>query len=220
MPDLPSPLKSDPETERYRLFDAVASWVAAASAEDPLLLVLDDLQWAAKPTLLLLRHVVRSPEPTRLLVIGTYRDTELGRSHPLAEVIADMRREGAVERVSLLGLDASGVTTYLEEAAGRALCDDDIALARAVYEETEGNPFFVREVVRHLTETGAIQRRAGRWTTRLPVEELGIPESVRDVVGRRLSRLSDGANRTLRLAAVVGSVFDLAVVRTATGVDP
>ncbi len=89
LPDLPAALRSDPETERYRLFDAVAVWLASASAQAPLLLVLDDLQWAAKPTLLLLRHVVRSPETARLLVIGTYRDTELDHDHPLLEILAD-----------------------------------------------------------------------------------------------------------------------------------
>ena len=101
VPDVPPPLRSDPETERYRLFDAAAAWLAAVSAEEPLLLVLDDLQWAAKPTLLLLRHVVRSPEARRVLVLGIYRDTELGHDHPLVEVLADLRRQGGVERLSL-----------------------------------------------------------------------------------------------------------------------
>src|SRR5438093_464453 len=86
-PPCPPPLHSDPETERYRLFDAVTAWLAAASAEVPLLVVLDDLQWAAKPTLLLLRHVVRSAETMRLLVLCTYRDSELVHDHPLIEVI-------------------------------------------------------------------------------------------------------------------------------------
>ncbi|MGH9004741.1 MAG: AAA family ATPase, partial [Acidimicrobiia bacterium] len=77
VPDLPPPLRSDPETERYRLFDAVGSWLTHASRAEPVLLVVDDLQWAAKPTLLLLRHVARFPEPIRVLVLGTYRDTEI-----------------------------------------------------------------------------------------------------------------------------------------------
>src|SRR5207245_10538489 len=77
VPDLLPALRSDPETERYRLFDAVAAWLGAASDEEPLLLVLDDLQWAAKPTLLLLRHVMRPAMPARLLILATYRDTEL-----------------------------------------------------------------------------------------------------------------------------------------------
>src|SRR5581483_66617 len=127
---------------RYRLFDAVAVWLAGISLESPVLLVLDDLQWAAKPTLLLLRHVLRSPEPARFLVLGTYRDSELGRGHPLAELLANLRRDGNLERLSLTGLDQSGVVAFMEQAAGHDLGDEGRLLARAVYEETEGNPFF------------------------------------------------------------------------------
>ena len=108
VPGLAPPLRSDPETERYRLFDAVAAWLADVSAEAPVLLVLDDLQWAAKPTLLLLRHVLRSAEPLRLLVVATYRDSDLGRDNPLTEFLADLRRLDGVERLSLTGLDGAG----------------------------------------------------------------------------------------------------------------
>src|SRR5207249_3291593 len=101
VPALPPPLQSNPETERYRLFDAVAAWLAVASADQPLVLVLDDIQWAAKPTLLLLRHVARSSEAMRLLVLGTYRDTELAHDHALIEVVADLRRQGVGDRLSL-----------------------------------------------------------------------------------------------------------------------
>ena len=214
VPGLPAPLRSDPDTERYRLFDAVAAWLTAASSDEPVLLVLDDLQWAAKPTLLLLRHVVRAGGG-RVLVIGTYRDTELTHDHPLVEVVADLRRQGGVERLSLSGLDDVGVTTMVEQSAGQALDDAGLALARAVYEETEGNPFFVREVLRHLAETGAVERSEEGWNTRLPVDQLGIPEGVRETVGRRLARLSDDTNQALRLAAVVGPEFECAVLQTA-----
>ena len=214
VPELPPPLRSDPEMERYRLFDAVAAWLAAASAEEPLLLVLDDLQWAAKPTLMLLRHVVASTGG-RVLVLGTYRDTELTHDHPLLEVVPDLRRQGGVERLSLSGLDGVGVTAFVEQSSGATLDETGLALARAVYEETEGNPFFVREVLRHLSETGTIERREGSWTTSRPVDQLGIPEGVRDVVGRRLARLSEGTNRVLRVAAVVGPEFELGVVQSA-----
>jgi hypothetical protein len=218
VPGLPAPIRSDPETERYRLFDAVASWLSAASAEEPLLLLLDDLQWAAKPTLLLLRHVVRAGGG-RVLILGTYRDTEPTQDHPLVDVLADLRRQGVVERLSLGGLDDTGVTAIVQQAAGQALDDAGLALAHAIYQETEGNPFFVREVLRHLAETGAIERQQGGWTTRLPVDQLGIPEGVREAVGYRLSRLSSDTNQTLRVAAVVGSEFDLRVVRAAGNVS-
>ena len=169
--------------------------------------------------MLLLRHVVRSPEPKRLLVVGTYRDTELDHDHPLLEVLGDLRRQGVVERFSLMGLDESGVAAFVAQASGQALEKDALLLARAIHLETEGNPFFVREVLRHLTETEDVVRRGDVWSTRLPVEELGIPEGVRDVVGKRLARLSGEANRILRTAAVVGAEFEPELVKAAGGFD-
>jgi class 3 adenylate cyclase/tetratricopeptide (TPR) repeat protein len=219
LPDLPDPLRSDPETERYRLFDAVAAWLAASSADGPVLLVLDDLQWAAKPTLLLLRHILRSGEPMRLLVLATYRDTEVGRAHPLSDFLSETRRMDSVQRLSLSGLAEPAVAVFLERLAGHQLDGDGDVLARAVHRETEGNPLFVREMVRHLIEIGAIRRVEGRWTAVPSVEKLGIPEGLRDVIGRRLSRQSETANQALALAAVAGEEFELPLVQRAGGMD-
>jgi predicted ATPase len=219
VPDLSPPLRSDPGTEQHRLFDAVAAWLAAMSRDQPLVLVLDDLQWAAKPTLLMLRHLARSPDPMRLVVLGTYRDTEVGRTHPLADALGDLRRRAGFERISLPGLDRAGVVSFMEHAAEHALDDQDLALASAIHEETEGNPFFVGEVLRHLTESGAIADGDRRRRTGSPFEEVGIPEGVRDVVGRRLSRLSQATNDVLRLAAVIGPEFDLAVLTDVAGLS-
>src|SRR4029450_5264388 len=82
VPSLPPPLEADPESEQYRLFDAVASWLTMLSAEQPVVLVLDDLHWATKPTLLMVRHVVRTTDPARLLLVVTYRETDIGAEHP------------------------------------------------------------------------------------------------------------------------------------------
>ena len=215
IPGLAPPLRSDPETARYRLFDAVAAWLAGVSAETPVLLVIDDLQWAAKPTLLLLRHVLRSAEPLRLLVVVTYRDSEVGRDPPLTEFLADLRRLEGVERFSLTGLDRAGVSAFVEAAAGHRLTEAEEALPAAVWAETEGHPFFVAEVLRHLAETGRIERRDGRWIITAQIEELGIPDGIREVVGQRLGRLSVEANRSLTIGAVTGLEFDPAVVRVA-----
>ncbi len=217
VPGLPEPLRSDPETERYRLFDAVAAWLSDASMESAVLLVVDDLQWAAKPTLLLLRHVVRSSDPMKLLVVGTYRDTDVGRGHPLAELLADIPRLETAERLPLTGLDVPAVAAFLERAAGHELDEEGGELARVVWRETEGNPFFVAEVLRHLAESKAIEERDGRWVLTAALEDLGIPEGVRDVVGRRLSRLSEAANRVLACASVVGLEFEPALVQAAGG---
>jgi tetratricopeptide (TPR) repeat protein len=217
--DAPPLLRSDPETERYRLFEAVTAWLAASSGHEPVLMILDDLQWAAKPTLLLLRHIARSPKGMRLLIVGTYRDTELHHDHPLVELLADLRGQTGIERLSLSGIDQAAVADFMAQAAGHEMDEEGLALVRAIHAETEGNPFFVREILRHLTETEAIVQRDGRWVTSLAVEELGIPESVREVVGRRVSRLSSEAGRVLRVAAVVGTEFELPVVARVGGFD-
>jgi len=214
---LPEPLRSDPETERYQLFDAVAAWLSDVSEEAPVLLVVDDLHWAAKPTLLLLRHVLRTAERLRLLVVATYRDSDVGRGHPLADLLADLPRLDGAERLLLSGLDVPDVATFIERAAGHDLDEDGSELARAVWRETEGNAFFVVEVLRHLVESGVIEQRDRRWVLARPLEELGVPQGVRDVVGRRLSRLSDEANRVLACASVVGLEFDPAIIVTASG---
>ena len=216
---LPEPLRSDPETERYRLFDALANWLSDVSGDAPVLLVLDDLHWAAKPTLLLLRHVLRSSEPLRLLVVGTYRDSEVGRGHPLSDLLAELRRDGEVERLAISGLDATAVTAFIEAAAGHTLDDaEGQELPRLVWRETEGHPFFVAEVLRHLSESRAIEQQDGRWVLRAELDEIRIPEGVRDVVGRRLSLLAESTNQLLAVAAVVGLEFDAAVVERAGGV--
>jgi class 3 adenylate cyclase len=214
---LDEPLRSDPETERYRLFDAEAAWMGAVSAEGPVLLVVDDVQWAAKPTLLLLRHVVRSSEPLRLLVVATYRDSDIGRGTPLAELLADVPRLSGAQRLVLRGLDVPAITALLEQAAGHELGEVGRDVAQVVWRETEGNAYFVTEVTRHLTETGAFELVDGRWVLRAAPDQLGIPDGVRDVVGRRVSRLSADTNRVLVAAAVIGLEFDLAVVTRAGG---
>jgi DNA-binding SARP family transcriptional activator len=151
--DLDPPLRADPETERHRLFEAVASWLGAAGDGGRVLLLLDDLHWAPRPTLQLLRHVTRSPLTAALVVVATYRDTETGRGHPLTALLADLRRQPGVERMHLDGLGEAAVAELLHGAAPDAPVD--AALARAIHAETEGVPFFVLEVLRHLAETGS-----------------------------------------------------------------
>jgi class 3 adenylate cyclase/tetratricopeptide (TPR) repeat protein len=217
VPGLAAPLQADPETERYRLFDAVAAWLAEASTDAPFLLILDDLHWAAKPTVLLLRHVLRAPETSRLLILATYRDSDIGRGDPLTELLADLPRTEGASRLPVTGLDAQGVASLLESAAGHTLDEAGEELARSVWRETEGNALFVIETMRHLREAGALEHRDDRWVVTPTLEQLGVPEGVRDVVGRRLSRLPDETNAVLACASVVGLDFDPAIVQMAGG---
>jgi pimeloyl-ACP methyl ester carboxylesterase len=201
------PPPDESERGRHRLYDGFATFLAETSRASPILLVLDDLHMADRSTLLLLKHIVRSPGESRVLILGTYRETEIARTHPLAETLADLRRDRAFERVPIQGLGERDVGVLIGAWAGRKAPPG--ALIQAVHELTEGNPFFVEEVLRHLAETGAIYRRGGGWTTHLTVEEMRIPEGVREVIGQRLSRLSEECNSILTIAAVIGREFDL-----------
>jgi DNA-binding SARP family transcriptional activator/class 3 adenylate cyclase len=214
---LSPPLRSDPETERYRLFDAVAAWLGAVSAAAPVLFVVEDLHWATKPTLLLLSHLLRSDEDLRLLVLVTYRDTPLDMTPDLADLVAELLRQPAVERVRLGGLDEPSVGALMEAQAGHDLDDEGWALARIIHGETAGNPFYVRETLSLLAEKGDIVRREGRWVPGQPLAKLDISDSVRDVVERRLTRLPDRTSEILALAAVLGERFDLPVLVEASG---
>ncbi|HVF33451.1 MAG TPA: AAA family ATPase, partial [Acidimicrobiales bacterium] len=202
----------DAETERYLMFESVARLLARFGRRLPTLVVLDDLHWSDAPTLRLLRHLVRHPEPLPALIIGTYRDTDLDRTHPLASVLADLRREPVATRVLLPGLSSGQIAALLEEMSGHPIDERGRELAAALHRETDGNPFFVREVVRNLVETGTIYQRDGQWTSDLSVERAGIPEGVREVIGRRLSRLDESTNRVLAAASVVGREFDAGLV--------
>jgi predicted ATPase len=210
--DLPAPQVAEAETERFLLFEAVTGLLSAASQQTPIVLVLDDIHWAGMPELLLLKHLVRAAVPLRLLVIGTYRDTDLSRTHPLTAILADLRRESGVERVALHGIDDAAVETLVSAVARHELDAAWVALAHAIRRETEGNPFFIGEVIRHLSETGMFFHEGERWKYRGTIESLGIPEGVREVIGRRLGRLSEATNRLLGLAAVIGRQFDVALL--------
>jgi class 3 adenylate cyclase len=216
---LASPLSASPDAERLRLFEAVRGWLAAMATTRPIMLVLDDLHWADIGTLLLLRHVVVTDPVPQLLVVGTYRDTDLDRSHPFSGMLGELRRGAEVTRVVLEGLDTGEVTDLMSGAAGHQLENDGRALAGEVRAETGGNPFFVGEVLRHLAETGAIVFADGRWRAARPGEDRLLPEGIGDVVGRRVSALPDATQQALATAAVVGVDFDLAVVARVAGED-
>jgi class 3 adenylate cyclase len=208
--DLPAPQASDPETERYLLFSAVAGLLQEVSQTVPVCLVLDDLHWADGQSVALLKHVVRSVEQGALHLIATYRDSDLGKDHPLTAVLGDLRRVEGVQRISLHGLGADEVAEIMTAVAGHELEADGIELAGQIATETDGNPFFVGEVLRGLSESGALvfDEASGRWSIDSSAG-IALPESVRDVIERRVERLGEDTREALTLAAVVGRSFDL-----------
>jgi tetratricopeptide (TPR) repeat protein len=209
--------QKDPEEERYRLLQAVTSFLSNAAAVQPMMVVLEDLHDADKGTLDMLTHVSRNLAGARLLIVGTYRDVEVDRSHPLSAALAELRRVSTYGRVLLRGLNADEVRRMLEAICGHAV---PWSLAEAVHRQTEGNPLFVQEVVRYLAEEGLIARKEGLWrpTKDTPLE-MSIPEGLRDVIGKRLSLLSPECNQLLSVASVIGRDFALETLKAVAGIN-
>lgn len=216
LPELAQPISGDPEGERYRLFEAVAALLRRVAESRPVVLVLDDLHWADKPTLLLLRHLARHARSTALLVVGTYRDTSVAPGHPLFETLDDIGREHRGQRVTLGALDMAAVEVLVSLHAGEQAPD----LVHSLLEETDGNPLFIVEMLRHLAESGAFEGTRGGRASGLRLADFGIPEGVKDVIGRRIARLGDSTRRVLTIASVSGRDFELAVLAGASELDP
>ncbi len=213
--DLPAPQTSDPETERYLLFSAVAGLLQDVAQSVPVCVVLDDLHWADGQSVALLKHVVRTVEQGALHLIATYRDSDLGKDHALTALLADLRRVEGVQRISLHGLGADEVAQIMTVVAGYELDEDLLQLAGQIAAETDGNPFFVGEILRGLWESGALtfDEASGRWNIDSSAA-IALPESVREVIERRVERLGNEALEVLTQAAVIGRVFDLELLES------
>jgi class 3 adenylate cyclase len=216
--DLEAPISSDPETERYQLFNAYVGMLADVAADAPVLLVLDDIHWATRPTLQLLRHLVRSRIDAPVMIVATYRETDVDDDHPMAEALADLHRSDAVERVDVAGLDEATIRRYLDGIAGYELDERADQLTRRVHDETDGNPFFMRELLLHLVESGQLYVTDGRWEAAEGFLD-AVPAGARDVIGQRLSRLGEDARSLLGRAAVIGVDFDIGVLRQLVEID-
>src|SRR5438093_166015 len=201
LPGLPAPPVLEPEQARFRLFDSITTFLKNASKDTPLMIVLDDMHWADKPSLLLLQFLAKELRGSRLMVLGTYRDVELRRQHPLAQTLGELNRENLSQRVLLRGLTENDLRRFVEVTAGTSPPN---ALVEAVYKETEGNPFFVNEIVRLLVADGRLEQAESvrEWS-------VTIPQSVREVVGRRLDHLSEECNRVLTIGSVIGREFGI-----------
>jgi len=188
-------LGADDSAERYRLFDAVATVLAEVARAQPMLLILDDLHWADKATLLMLRQVIRSAGDAPMLVLGTYRDTE--RCEPLLDALADLHREHVLHRISLTGLDEGNATQLIGQISDGVSSQ----LSRTLWEECRGNPFFLEEMLRHESSVGRAEGGSD-----------ALPHAIADVIGRRLARVSPDARMILEIACVAGNRFSIEIV--------
>jgi DNA-binding SARP family transcriptional activator len=214
--DVPPP--DDPDTARSMVFDGVVDVLLATAAERPVLLVVDDMHWAPPATIQLFRYVVGRAVPG-VLVLATYRDTELATAPGLADLLADLRRVHGVERIDLAGLGREEVGQLVQQAAGEDLGEGGRAFAETLGEAAAGNPFFLLEMLRDLVDRGVLHQEEGRWTSTLDLGELPLPSSVREVIQRRLTSLGEETAAALATAALVGPTFPVWLLEAIHGED-
>ena len=214
-PDLPAPVELPPDQQRRYLFNNFLGFIERAARVTPNAYLIDDLHWADESTLALLQHLAPHLAQMPMLIVGTYRDVDLDAERPFARTLETLTRQRLAHKIALKRLDQGRVGELLAALAGQPA---PAPLVRAVFRETEGNPFFVEEVYQHLAEEGKLFDAAGWWRDDLRVEELDVPEGIRLVIGRRIQRLSQEGRQLLTMAAVVGGSFDLRLL-TALGDD-
>jgi DNA-binding CsgD family transcriptional regulator/tetratricopeptide (TPR) repeat protein len=194
------------ESARYRVHDALGAFVSELAGKSPLVLVIEDAQWADESTLELVPHLSRGLRDRRVLFVVSYRSDELHRLHPLRGVLAELARGRMAEEIQLKRLDLQAVGAFLRATL---LLDRDPtpAFRQAIQDRCDGNPFFIEEVLKALVDKGEITYLDGHWQPRRDVPELAIPSSIRDAVLGRLRPLTDDAREALQVAAVIGQRF-------------
>jgi len=212
----PQSLPISPEQEQNRLFEAVSQFITNISHETPLLVVLDDLQWTDQSSLLLLHYLARGVQKTPLLLLGAYRSTDIDSRHPLTLVLAELKRERLPQSISLKRMSLDDISEMIRQILGQ----DDVPpeFCKMVYEKTRGNPFFAEEVIESLKEEEVIYREENKWKFR-EISAIEFPESVKNVLKTRFSRLDDECQNVLTLASFVGNDFTLEVLCAVTGIE-
>jgi DNA-binding winged helix-turn-helix (wHTH) protein/tetratricopeptide (TPR) repeat protein len=216
LPELPPPLDLPPAQARRHLFNCFFDFVARIASERSTLMILEDLHWADDSTLSLLDHLTQRLSDLPLMVIGTYRDAEVNVTHELAKTLEDLLRGRLATRVRLKGLPRDGVAAMLDSLSGKSA---PAVVVGEVFAETEGNPFFVEELFRHLEEENRLYDSSGQFRSKLQIAELDAPPTVRLVVARRLARLSDPTQRMLSTAAVIGRFFSFEILQASCDAD-
>ena len=203
-PDLPPQLALPTDQARHYMFESVCDFFERAAAMRPMVMALEDLHWADASTTQLLESLARRVGRAALLVIGTYRDVDLSREDPFARGVEQLSRMPFVSRITLKRLSAAEVACMLRGLSGQ---DAPEQLARLIYAETEGVPFFVEEVYRHLAEEHRLLDPTGKWLPEVAIGEIEVPETIRLVLGHRIDRIGETAQRILTTAACIGRTF-------------
>jgi tetratricopeptide (TPR) repeat protein len=214
-PGLPPPTRAEPNTERWLLFEAAAHFVRSMAAQRPLMLVIDDLHWAEPATLLLLRHLARAGIDG-MLMVATVRPTDHVQPDAMAEALADLAREHLLDTVTLGGLNQDEVAALVTDRLHRTPGDD---FTQTVRDETGGNPFFLHELISHLADLGLVDNPDGGWPSATQIEHSGAPAGVRQVLTRRIRRLSPLCRDVLVFAAAAGNDFQASELTAAVGRD-
>ena len=213
---LGEPIRGDPDSERFALFEAVAALIEAMTRDQRALLIFDDLHWAATPTLLLLRHLIRSERQLGALVLCTYRETELDLGQPLAQLLVDLHCDPNAERLSIRGLGETAIAALLDATVEHVL-DDRPELVHVLEAQTAGNPFFLCELLAHLAESGTISTEGERLSPGVRAAGLEAPEGLRQMIGQHVARLSAPAGHALRVAAVAGPQLSFVLLERVLG---
>ena len=217
LPDLPPPLDLPPAQARRHLFNCFFDFAARIASQQPTLMIVEDLHWADDDsTLSLLDHLARRLSDLPLMLLGTYRDAEADLSRGLAKTLEDLLRGRPATRMKLKGLPRDEVATMLNGLSGKSTPGGVVG---EIFAETEGNPFFVGELFRHLEEENRLFDSAGKFHSELNLAELEAPPSVRLVVARRLARLSDPTQKALATAATIGRFFSFELLQAAGATD-
>lgn len=213
LPELPPPLDLPPAQARRHLFNCFLDFAARIASQQPTLMILEDLHWADDSTLSLLDHLTQRLADLPLMIIGTHRDAELNVTRPLAKALEDLLRGRRATRVRLKGLPRDEVAAMLNSLSGKS---PPAVVVGEIFSETEGNPFFVEELFRHLEEENRLYDSSGQFRSVLEIGELDAPPSVRLVVARRLARLNDLTQKMLATAAVIGRFFSFEILQAAS----
>jgi class 3 adenylate cyclase len=215
-PGLRQPTRAEPEAERWLLFQAFAHFLHALATERPVLLVIDDLHWAEPATLLLLRHLARAAIHD-LTVLATSRTSERAQPDVLIDTLADLAREHLLDTITLGGLDADDVAALVVDRLHQPA---DATFTETVHAESGGNPFFIHELISHLSDMRLVGVGAASWPTPAQIKDSGAPQGVRQVLVRRIGQLSPFGQEVLLVASVAGGEFQAQDVASAVGGPP